>query len=914
MAYLNPPYTIIDSQSDLHPSLRSIVSAPPAATWFDEDRKHFVALKAASPSKAGSAESTSGSLDSSVLSGVFYSGSSAGYDAAEVVQYQAFGLPDDTDQSSVDPKQEESSFAHNRQSVLDVAKKAAKSARNALVTEILVDFHLPRELAIVQSSDDDNTSTKDDKTPSRRIPILAKFSEKIDGVRFLALQYTPTMLRIINVEHNQSEHTRDNDKHWTIDLSHSTNPVASAPEILHSSRDGKDRGLEIDTVVLGGGVVWCKGTNGTLNLILITTAAVLIYEMNISTKNMRKLRFYPHPPATSFWFESTSRVLIIGSYKSHSRGDSSFPGIVMEMKTVFFTENGAVETLPPFVVGSLRENYVNDLPVEDISDRDVTPKKDEVEEDDIISPSDLSLVCVHGDVYCVELGSLGCGRGIGLIKFDRANRCIHVRQHQSKQLRSEPIRAELTCVGVVDNLLCIFLRGPKYTVFLDIHALFSDDPREFKEVIKLHENDTRIYDGSVSFLAPSFFLRTDGDGLLYELKVDVHALLQAIPPTACIVPFLLRRNEPRHVLLHYIFDRLGALIKLKDSTTLKSWLGVIVEQYSKSEAAIQWDSESTDDLLLPLSLLSDLSHSEQIQIVVPGSCQNVLTQAEVLQFVLLKHAKLAIENPDTEYLELICHLSVQYLIDIERRCYHPCFALHGLVIALLLKQRHASELCSYLRGRETQWTQIRRMRQMNIYCLSQMYSDFPKVAITYAEMLFNTAISCSCERSQKRLISHATTILLGCNANASAVKCLLSAGHLEDAIAVCLKKHRSHKDCTRWEDTIKASDFFYFTVEKARLTESLGDRCKLFYHLHCFLRQMFPTEFIVESRKVNINRRTPTVRRASFTGDGETIVIEQSKLAHECKFPDDLFGGINNLLCMRLRLLFGYSSNMRQDA
>ena len=39
MAYLNPPLTIIDSQSNL-----SIISVPPAATWFDEDRQHFVAL------------------------------------------------------------------------------------------------------------------------------------------------------------------------------------------------------------------------------------------------------------------------------------------------------------------------------------------------------------------------------------------------------------------------------------------------------------------------------------------------------------------------------------------------------------------------------------------------------------------------------------------------------------------------------------------------------------------------------------------------------------------------------------------------------------------------------------------------------------------------------------------------------
>ena len=192
-------------------------------------------------------------------------------------------------------------------------------------------------------------------------------------------------------------------------------------------------------------------------------------------------------------------------------------------------------------------------------------------------------------------------------------------------------------------------------------------------------------------------------------------------------------------MLQHILGRLDGLVKLRDLTTLNTWLRVIVEQYCKSEAAIQWDSESTDDLLLHVSLLSELdrlSHADEI--VVPGSCRRVLTQAEILRFVLLKHAKLAIESLDTEYLELVCHISVQYLVEIERRCHHPCFALQGLVIALLLKQRSASELLTYLCARETEWSQIRRMRQMRVPSQCQIYFDFPKLAVIYAEMLFNT--------------------------------------------------------------------------------------------------------------------------------------------------------------------------------
>ena len=46
----------------------------------------------------------------------------------------------------------------------------------------------------------------------------------------------------------------------------------------------------------------------------------------------------------------------------------------------------------------------------------------------VVLPSEIFLVNLHGDVYCVELGSLGSGQGIGLTKLDKEAGCIHVRQ------------------------------------------------------------------------------------------------------------------------------------------------------------------------------------------------------------------------------------------------------------------------------------------------------------------------------------------------------------------------------------------------------------------------------------------------------------------------------------------------------
>jgi hypothetical protein len=161
---------------------------------------------------------------------------------------------------------------------------------------------------------------------------------------------------------------------------------------------------------------------------------------------------------------------------------------------------------------------------------------------------------------------------------------------------------------------------------------------------------------------------------------------------------------------------------------------------------------------------------------------------------------------------------------------------------------------------------------------------------------------------RRQLISHATSILVGFNANIAAVKCLLAAGKLEDAIAVCsYKKIRPQKE----DDFILASHFFQATIEKAGAMESVGEKCKLFYHLYFFLNQTFSDAFQVESRKIKITRRSSSGRRASFTGEEETVSIEQSKLAHGCKFPDDMFGGNSSALCLKLRGMYGYFNSVK---
>lgn len=166
----------------------------------------------------------------------------------------------------------------------------------------------------------------------------------------------------------------------------------------------------------------------------------------------------------------------------------------------------------------------------------------------------------------------------------------------------------------------------------------------------------------------------------------------------------------------------------------------------------------------------------------------------------------------------------------------------------------------------------------------------------------------------RQLITYATIILLGCGATSLAVKCLLSVGHLNDAISICSKKIRPSKGSEESDSKIaegtQAKDFFHAAVLNAGQVSSLSERCKSFYLLHCFLKEWDPSTFKMDSRKVKVTRHPR--RRLSFHSPDDsdnTIVVEQSVLAHECpRFPDELFGGRDTAQCKRLRSMFGYTA------
>ena len=245
---------------------------------------------------------------------------------------------------------------------------------------------------------------------------------------------------------------------------------------------------------------------------------------------------------------------------------------------------------------------------------------------------------------------------------------------------------------------------------------------------------------SLSFLAPSYFLNTNCQGLLYEVDLNLQHILENCPPTACVIPFILRRGGSKEKLLTHVFERFTALIEDGDMKNIRKWIGVIVDIYSKSENGIKWDFETTASLVSKSSLLSRdvMAESRQVPSLylrVPASCEQVITQSEMLIMFLLPNVMAAIDEGNSRKLKFMSSLSVHYLVEMEQQLILPCVALQCLVIALLCRTGQDDVLSSFLHARQTQWAIMRRRRQMNLPTIQRMYFDNPG-AIAFADRLF----------------------------------------------------------------------------------------------------------------------------------------------------------------------------------
>ena len=286
------------------------------------------------------------------------------------------------------------------------------------------------------------------------------------------MQYSSTLVRVVTVENANIEMAPEQDEtpktfirrlsnpklmmamkeedekpketHWTIDLSHNNaKPSVSKPECLPFNSPDQEK----DTAaIIGGGVLWnaCSADGKeneftSLDLILVTTTSVITYRLEVTKGAHRfvKSQTYPHDLAACFWHEPRTRTLMVGSYKDHELGQSENEpsSSVMEMKIMFLPSQVGEppKQFPSFLVGALRQvKESSNTRSQSTNAFDHSESMGDVQDEQTVLPSEVSLLNFYGSVYCIELGSLGEGRGICLTKIDKEEGAIQVRQQVSK--------------------------------------------------------------------------------------------------------------------------------------------------------------------------------------------------------------------------------------------------------------------------------------------------------------------------------------------------------------------------------------------------------------------------------------------------------------------------------------------------
>lgn len=928
--------------ASLRSPLTIVARGSPAATWFDDQLHHFVALEAASnQGEDGSVTTGIVTLDSAAF------GSNCSNDDSTLVSYQAYGIPKgDSQQTPVDSA---------GQSAFNAAKAQQKPKR--LVPEISVSFPLPSSLAneeagaataSVAGSDVDGSTFSGGET--RRIPILAKFSQKLtNGLRFLAMQYSSTLVRIATVEDANNEKASEQDKtpktfikrlsnpkltmaskeegertsenHWTIDLSNNNaKPSASKPECLPSNLSDQEK----DTAIVGGGVLWnaCstdgKGNEFTsLDLVLVTTTSVITYRLEVTkgAHNFVKSQTYPHDLAACFWHEPRTRTLMVGSYKVHELGSESEPrSSVMEMKTMFLPSKvgESPKQFPSFLVGALRQiQESSNARAEPTNVFDHSESMSDIQDEKMVLPSEVSLLNFYGSVYCIELGSLGEGQGICLTKIDKEKGAIQVRQQIFDEIKGKDVESMDVTVGELDNLLAIFVKSDKMVFFLDVDDIFADT-QLFPEPFACHQSGGDSDDGhqihDLSFLPPHYCLDTSGNGSLYKVRLSMRILLDSIPPTACVVPLLLRREAAslKSVRVH-IMNRFMALIREDDMTSLKNWLEILVDQYKDIDVALDFDKRQDEEsaVLLSKSTLLELNQIDDQKLIAaqlrtPETTRRVLTQTELLHLILIPASMAAVKEGHNERLRFMSSLTNHYLVLLERKRLSPCPALRCLVITLLWRTGQDAALRSILSALTTRLTIGKRKKQLSLSddsCPESVESELARslFLVATSDPFSDKAIFTACRESiQEQLITYSISSLLGNGSTLAAARCLLLAGRLNEAISLCTKaklKTKGAKGETCCMEGLRSKDFVLAAFAHARELPSVSDRCKAFYHLYQFVRYTWDaTSFELETREVQ--------------EDVSLVSLEQSTLAHDCgRFPDELFGAH----AARVKSLFGYS-------
>jgi hypothetical protein len=771
-------------------------------------------------------------------------------------------------------------------------------------------------------------TTKSSVTPRQDdLIMLTKLS--LDQ-RYLAMQFSDTMVRIAKIDNEDSDRRADipgehlisdgdaaaaaiskHRRQWTIDLTASSGeePILSDPGTMprlemfgggagavaraagfHArkflnrrstgSNETDGNATSARSVILPGGMLWvdCRADCHPI-LILVTSRSVLLYKISPKKHLMRRFASFSVPtPIDCFWYEHQARCLMVGSLCR------------------LFEDGENVETFDMRAWSFRRQLREGDGSSDQTQrSNDACSMTTEYEKftvgkklDGAFSFESISLVSLYGNVFCLAIGE----KSVTYIKLDasegRVSRVTDVPYPNPTDAFALDVKKAF--ISVVDNTIIIIDRSSKTCLILDENE--SNMP--FSTWCPADDFDG--HDMS-SFLPPSGLLDSSGRGRFYGISLDLQLIAKSLPPTAAVVSFLLRRgSECEKVSLRLAFEVINRVFNDKDSSFLLLTFVDILSAYGNEDSMDSWDNAACLPLVHQAALLSSdvITVPVSIEPSLTDRTLSFLSQTAMLQYVLIPQARSAIAQRDIVQLNRLCEFSLLYLQSLEQRKLLRTPALECYTCALLWRLGNGEEILSLMRARH-QWQQAHRR-----------HSAWSKEDVLGQEALAEMLIAivtnescCTCkddgkgsDRISRLVIAYAIDLLNNIRSFQVAGKHLLALGRCGDAITITQKAigpkscPQQQQDATPIKGAV-AYDFFCAAINEAKSLESIGDRCRLLFNVHSF-----------------ISDYDPDCMTMAPCDSGELQSALASKFG---PFPSELFGGHDNSSSISLRAMFGFS-------
>ena len=259
----------------------------------------------------------------------------------------------------------------------------------------------------------------------RKIPLLSRLS--LDSM-LLAIQFSPTLIRIVPMEHNDT-----NTKHWTIDLALGGEPLSSPPHMMPTSTSRykvhDPLGKIKETKILPGGIIWSDHGGKSQDFIVVTTGSVLCFKVSLIRKQMSFSHTFHHPKASAMWYEPRSRTVVVSSMEralDDIRDDNRME-MLLNLRTLMlrFPKTGKSKRLPrlelppphrldPFTVSRTTITMTNATSENSFSLLSMQSK--------------LALVNLYGSPHVVNISFEGSNLKITFYQLERSQGAKNVKQ------------------------------------------------------------------------------------------------------------------------------------------------------------------------------------------------------------------------------------------------------------------------------------------------------------------------------------------------------------------------------------------------------------------------------------------------------------------------------------------------------